>query len=150
MQTLEILNSKQIKEISALLKNQFEATFDFPVLLKNSKEKLYVINRDISRIDFKKLKIDAMGLYFGEIKKGELRLSIEGSQLVGPNAKKNVVEIDDKLARLWLKGYDIPIKTDLKGYVILKNNKDFLGCGKVAENRILNFVPKTRRILATD
>lgn len=150
MHTLEILNSKQVKEVSALLKKQFEAVFDFQVLLKSNKDKLYIINRDIGRIDLKKLRIDTMGLYFGEIKKGELRLSIEGSQLIGPLAKKNVLEIDNKLARLWLKGYDIPAETDMRGYVILKNNKDFLGCGKVAENRILNFVPKTRRILATD
>ncbi len=150
MHTLKILNSKEVKEVSAMLKKQFRAIFDFPVLLKSNKDKLYIINRDVGRIDIKKLKIDTMGLYFGEIKKGELRLSIEGSQLIGPLAKKNVLEIDSKLARLWLKGYDIPFETDMQGYVILKNNKDFFGCGKVAEHRIMNFVPKTRRILATD
>ena len=92
----------------------------------------------------------SLGLFFGEIKNGEIRLTIEGSQLVGPNAKKNVLEIPDKLARLWLKGYDIPVKTDMKGFLIIKNNKDYLGCGKFVENRILNPIPKTRRILATD
>ena len=150
MQRLIILNKKQIKEISAFLKKQFDAEFDFPVVMKSSKDRIYLINKDISRIDLTKLRIDTMGLYFAEIKNNELRLSMEGSQMIGPHAKKNVLELDDKLARLWLKGNDIPVKTDMKGFLIIKNNNDFLGCGKFVENRILNFVPKTRRILAND
>jgi NOL1/NOP2/fmu family ribosome biogenesis protein len=150
MQKLIILNTRKVKEISKLLKKQFNAVFDFPVVMKSSKEKIYLINRDVSKIDLSKLKIDVMGLYFGEIKTGELRLSIEGAQLIGPLAKKNVLEINDKLARLWLKGYDLPVKTDMKGFLIVKNNDDYLGCGKFKENKILNFIPKTRRILADD
>jgi NOL1/NOP2/fmu family ribosome biogenesis protein len=30
-------------------------------------------------------------------------------------------------------------------YILLRYNQDILGCGKVAENKILNFVPKERR-----
>ncbi|MFC1727986.1 hypothetical protein ACFLZ7_00810 [Nanoarchaeota archaeon] len=150
MQKLEILNTRGVKEISKLLKDQFDCSFDFPVVMKSSKDKIYLINRDVSKIDLTKLNIDVMGMYFGELRNDELRLSVEGSQLIGPFAKKNVLEITDKLARLWLKGYDIPVKTDMKGFLIIKNNKDYLGCGKFKENRIMNFVPKTRRILAND
>lgn len=150
MQKLTILNTREIKEISKLLKKQFDAEFDFPVVMRSSKDRIYLINRDIANIDLTKLKIDTIGLYFGELKDDELRLSIEGSQLIGPKAKKNVLEIDDKLARLWLKGYDIPVKTDMKGFLIIKNNNDYLGCGKHSQENILNFVPKTRRILAAD
>lgn len=150
MQKLSILNSKQKKELSKLLKEQFDSSFEFPVAMQNEKDEIYLINKDISNIDLSKLKIDTLGLLFGEIKGDEIRLTIEGSQLVGPSAKKNVLKIDDKLARLWLKGYDIPVKTDMKGFVIIKNNNDYLGCGKFIENRVTNLIPKNRRILATD
>ena len=44
-----------------------------------------------------------------------------------------------------MKGQDLQLSTDLKGFVIIKNKDNFLGCGKVAENKILNFIPKERR-----
>lgn len=89
-------------------------------------------------------------MYIGEFKKGELRLSIEGSQLIGPHAKKNVVELDRNELRQWLRGEDLIKEVKEEGYVIMKSNNDFVGCGRVKEGKILNFVPKARRLLVSD
>ncbi len=84
------------------------------------------------------------GLYFGTIEKEGIRLSIEGSFIVGRLAKKNVIEVDDETAKKWMSGEDLELP--VKGYIILKWRKFFLGCGKGNGKIVKNYVPKERRI----
>jgi NOL1/NOP2/fmu family ribosome biogenesis protein len=151
MQNLKILNKKEVKNIFSIIKKQFDADVKLNyVFLINNKNRLYIVNKEVFDINIDKLKINSFGLYFGEFRGDGLRLSIEGSQLIGPKAKKNVLELDNKQAREWLKGYDSSLKSKEKGFVIIKHKNDFLGCGKVVENKILNYVPKTRRLRVSD
>lgn len=146
-----VLNSKEVRSIKELIKKQWGCDFSTELAwLLSEKDRIYLITRDVEKIDMSKLRVDVMGLYFGELKGDELRLSVEGSQLVGPLATKGILELDDAEARAWLKGQDFEKKTDIPGFVIMKNKDDFLGCGKVKNNRVLNFMPKNRRILAED
>lgn len=151
MHQLKILNTKEIKNIFAKLNRSFgfEKKLDYAFLL-NNKNRLYIINKDFSKIDTRHLRINSIGLYFAEINKGEIRLSIEGTQLIGEDCSKNIIELDEKETRDWLRGFDIEKNNGErggeKGFVILKHNNDFLGCGKAVEGNILNYVPKNRRI----
>ena len=43
-------------------------------------------------------------------------------------------------------GTDIKSEQEFVGFVIIKKNEDFLGCGKYKEGIILNYVSKARRI----
>ncbi len=146
MQNLKILNKKQIKLILKKLEAQFgfKDTLDF-VFLQNREGKIFLINKDIAKVDLSKLRINSIGLYFGKIEQDELRLSIEGSQLIGKKAKKNIVELNSQQLKQWLKGEDIE-NNKHQGFVIIRHNKDFLGTGKAKQDKILNFVPKARRI----
>ncbi len=171
MKNLKILNSKQLKPIKQLLKQQFDADFDFSpyATLISPKDKIYIAQKDIftnSNLDLDKLRINSIGMYFAHLKNNELRLSIEGSQLVGPIAKKNIIEINKEELNQWIQGIDLdahhpnpptthpslPNKTNQNNkltnntFIIIKHNKDYIGCGKLKQNKILNFVPKTRRI----
>ena len=148
MAKLEILNKKKVKEIINQIKTQWGCDFspDF-VYLRNPKGKIYIINRDIEKIDTAQLKIDSVGMYFANLKDEKIRLSIEGSQLVGPKANKNIVELNEKQKEEWLRGEDIEKQTNCSGFVIIKHKNDYMGCGKIKEERILNFYPKTRRII---
>ena len=147
MNQLKILNNKEIKGILKLLKYQFgfKEKFNY-VFLMSSKNKIYLVNKNIGEIDLEKIRIDAIGLYFGELNHGELRLSIEGSQMIGKKANKNIVELDKKESELWSMGNDIDKGLDVSGFVILKHKKDFIGCGKYKEEKIFNYVPKERRL----
>jgi len=143
---LKILNRKKIKEILALIKKQWGADFKTElVFLMNTQDKIFLVNKKIFDLELEKLKINSIGLYFGELKNNELRLSIEGSQLIGKNAKQNLIKINEKQAMQWLKGQDIDIKGNYTGFVILKHKNDFLGTGKYKHGKVLNFVPKARR-----
>ena len=151
MDNLKILNSREIKNIYNKLKERFgfEKALDY-VFLINNKNRIYLINKDFAEIDTSKLRINSLGLYFGEINNKEIRLSIEGAQLIGKDCKENVLELDEKEAREWLKGFDLFKDIEDKGFIILKHKEDFLGCGKAVEEKILNYVPKNRRLRVSD
>lgn len=148
---LRALSSRDLKPILAIIKEQWGANIDFPwAWYQSTKNDLFVLSKDITKIDVRALRINAVGLYLGEHKNHEIRLSIEGSQLIGPQATKNVVELNEKELRQWLRGEDLAKKTDASGFVLLKSGTDFVGCGKVREDTILNFVPKGRRLLVQE
>jgi len=147
MQNLKILNKKETKEILNLIDNQWNADIKLDyAFLTNNKGKVYLANKDIFALELSDLRINSLGLYFAEVKGKEIRLSIEGSQLIGPKAKKNVVELDNNETKKWLRGEDIEKECEGNGFLIIKNNNDYLGSGKYKEKKILNFVPKTRRL----
>lgn len=147
MQNLKILNKKQIKEILNLIKKQWDADviLDY-AFLQSSKNKIYIINKDALKINLSNLKINSLGLYFAEIKNSEIRLSIEGSQLIGPKAKKNIIELNEEQAKEWMQGNDLEIECNCSGFLIIKHKDDFLGCGKYADKKVFNFIGKSRRL----
>ncbi len=151
MQNLKVLERKDKKRFLELLNKQFgfKAKLDYTFLI-NNKNKIFIVNKDIANIDLDRIRINSAGLYIAELSNNEVRLSIEGSQLIGPGSIKNVVELEAKEAREWLKGKDIEKPVTEKGFIILKHQDDFLGSGKVKENRILNFIPKIRRLNVSD
>jgi len=114
----------------------------------SAKNKIYIVNKDIQKIDAEKLRVNSYGLYFAELRDTEIRLSVEGSQIIGPKAKKNVVELSEKQLHDWFNGLDLDIKHE-RSFVILKYNEDFVGCGKSTEEKILNYLPKIRRVNLT-
>ena len=147
MPELKILNNKEIKKILKLIENQWNAKLKLNyAFLKNNKNRIFIINKDISKIDLSKLRINSIGMYFCEVSDNKIRLSIEGSQIVGPRATKNVVEINEEQTKNWLKGQDLEIKGNYSGFLIIKNKNDFLGTGKYRDGRVLNYVGKSRRI----
>ena len=144
---MKILNKKAIKEILALIKGQWSSSIDLDyAFLKDKDNKIYLINKEFASLPLERLRINKIGLYFGQILNNELRLSIDGSQLIGPKAKKNILEITPEQTRAWLRGEDLTTDKKLKGFVLIKHNKDFFGTGKFKAGIVLNFVPKGRRI----
>jgi NOL1/NOP2/fmu family ribosome biogenesis protein len=142
-----ILNSKEIKALQLMIKQQWGTELDFDGgYLENTDGDIFLMSRDIEQIDLENLRVDSLGLYFGQLKNDEFRLSIEGSQLVGKTAKTNLLEISDEELTQWISGGNLEVKDSFGGHVIIKHKSDYVGCGKYKDNVILNFVPKARRI----
>ena len=182
MGEINIINNKKIREIQAILEAQwgtsligYSAQHDTKhnsspyAFFLNSKSKIYLINNannELANIHFEKLRINSLGLYFGQLNNTEIRLSIEGSQLLGRTATKNVFELNKGLKELWVRGQDLPLtkekikdlgynETDkimfiMKYHETVKKNDDFIGCGKLVDNTIINYVSKERRIRSVD
>jgi len=148
---LTYLNSKELKKIKKILLERYDIKNALDCVLYCSQNNdLYLINNDMREISTENLRINTIGIYVAELKGTEIRFSIEGSQIFGKFAHKNIYEIDSKLARMWMYGLDIPCNEIDYGreLVIIKNkeNGDFLGSGRYKEGLILNHVPKGRRI----
>ena len=45
-----------------------------------------------------------------------------------------------------MQGEELNIQTGLRGIIVIKHKNNFLGCGKASENKIGNFIPKSRRL----
>lgn len=143
-----ILNSRERKGIRKQLEEQFgvKEIPDKVYFCINKKEKVFLTNRESFEIDQSVLRINAFGMYFGTFMKDGFRLSLEGTQLVGEEASTHVVDLNTEQRDSWLKGEDVIMDVGDYDYdyLILKNGKDFLGCGKAKEGKILNYLPKSR------
>jgi len=148
------LNARERKKIYKHLSEQWgydEKMHDDYAFFMSRKKKVFLISREYLNHDLSDLTVNVAGVYFCEIpNENEIRLSIEGSQLIGPKATKNVLEISEKERNQLLHGEVLDKETDMKGFLIIKCNDDYIGCGKCKNGKLLNFVPKTRRILSMD
>ena len=147
---LKFFNESEKEKLLRQLKQQFGIK-DVPFkLAKLGKERIIVFSGELSGREVLNLDrvshIEGIGLYFAKEQIDGIRLSIEGSQLLKKQITKNIFELDEKQAEQWMLGQELSIKTDKKGFFIIKFKDDFLGTGKVSENRITNFVPKPRRL----
>jgi NOL1/NOP2/fmu family ribosome biogenesis protein len=154
---LKILNSRETKYIIEKLSEQYGYNYDKTsqefVFLMNKDNRIYIISRNIELIPYNEMKIDSIGIYFGELYKESLRLTIEGSQIIGPGATKNVIEIDTDQMREWITGKDIIHDDCGREFLIIchtdkdTRKKDYYGAGRYKEGKIMNYVSKSRRLV---
>lgn len=146
-----ILNSKDRKHIRQTLNNQFgidEIPDNLVYFCLNKRERVYVCNKEIFDIQQEALRTNAFGLYFGTYMIDGFRLSLEGSQMIGDLATKNVFEISDSQFEEYIKGENLvcEIEEFQKQYVIVKHNSDFVGVGRVKDGVFNNHLPKSRKL----
>ncbi len=143
-----VLNTREVKRILNWLKEHYgikELKID-KVFLKSTKDRIYLISKKISELETKNLRINLIGMYFAKEEPKGIRLTIEGSQIIGPKATKNVAELNKEQIKKWIRGEDVDIKEELEGLVIIKYGNDFYGNGVYKDGKILNYIPKERRI----
>ena len=127
---------------------------DIPhLLLRFGKEKIRGYSGDLSIGDIalidKTARIEIMGLYLFHEYATEMRLSLDALHIFKRQITKNIIELTDKQAEQWFRGQDISNedwKKENRGFKVLKHKDDFIGCGKLTEDRLVNYMPKERRI----
>ena len=147
------LNNKEVKKI----REQFIETYGYfwqedYAYLMNENDRLFLINKDVAKVDFKKLRLDRIGLYVAEVREGQVRLSKEGAQLLVQEAEKNKALIKNRLeltkqeVKAYFYGVDLTkdLGTESK-LVILEHDKNVIGCARYKEGKIINFLPKLNR-----
>ena len=155
---LEILSKRDKEKISELLKDAYGLGLPRCHIIQSSKERLRIFTGDLSERELlilaNTIRLETIGLYFAFIKneneKGsEFRLSFDSS-LVFKDATKNILELDEGQMKLWISGHDLDIDSDkielVYPFVLLRYKEEIIGCGKLTQNKVLNFVPKERRI----
>lgn len=160
MQNLKILNSRETKHIVEMLERQYgfaesKAELEY-IFMMNKDNRIYIISKDTGKIDLEFIKIDTIGLYFGEVYKESVRLSIEGAQIVGKTATKNVVFLNYEEMIEWIKGNNVSSEDCGRDFVIVKyhnlktGKEDILGCGKYKDGQLVNYVSKSRRLIVVN
>ena len=76
----------------------------------------------------------------------DLTLTIEGAQIIGPTASKNILDIPIFDTLKYFRGEDITCGGAPDGPVIIRSEGTFIGGGICSGNHISNAVPISRRI----
>lgn len=147
----EILNSRDKKHFLSIINEQFGIeSLPEQIFLKNSSEKLFMVERTVFDLPLDDLRLNNIGVYIGTFEKDGFRFSIEGSQFFGTQAKINILELNNSQLNEYLKGEDVSLlkeSNDFDGkYVLIKNNNDFFGCSKVRGYILFNMLSKPRRV----
>lgn len=154
MQHLTILNTRDVKEIKEQLEQQFSYSLqeDYAYLKSENHDRIFIVNKDVAKIDFSKLRVDKMGLYFAELSKNRVRLSKEGAQLLVLEARKNkkkvknIINLNNEEIESYFQGLDLEKDLGAENrLILLQYKKDILGCAQYKDKRILNFLPKIHR-----
>jgi NOL1/NOP2/fmu family ribosome biogenesis protein len=147
---LKILNKTEKRGIEKDLYEQFGIKSIPGIVLRRGWERLFLFTGDFSKEDLEKLEeiipIERVGVYFAKIVNGGVKLSIEGVHLLKDKIRKNIFDLNQTQVEEWMKGQDLQVKTGKYGFLVMKYKDDFLGMGRASEEKIGNYIPKSRRL----
>lgn len=151
---VNFIKSKERRKILDQLNEAFGVKEMPYLLIEAGKEKIRGFSGNITKEEITELseiaRVEIIGLYLFR-KEGkedgnkELRLGLDGSHIFSKEIDKNVVEISDEELQKWLRGNDLEKKEDY-GMKVVMNKGDFFGCTKSTGEKLVNFMPKERRI----
>lgn len=150
---MRVLTKEEVKDLERMIEKNYGSRVnlkDYLVLI-NKKNKIWLVNKEVLNLDLDKLKIDSLGLGFGKLKRNEkIHLTIEGSQIVGKNATKNIAILDEKDAVKFMQGSNVKPKEEIDceyhNFAIVKCKDDILGSSLLIEDGLKNLIPKSRRL----
>ena len=147
---IKIIKASEKKRILKKLEEQFGIKKLNFLLIQQGKDKIRGYTGTLSKDEIlgleRQINIETIGTYLFKIQPDGLRLSLDACQIFSNQITKNIIKINDNQALEWLKGKDIDVHEPGKRFVVLENNNTLIGCGKLIENIVKNFVPKERRI----
>ena len=150
MNPLKILNKNEKKEIEKELEEQFGIRNIPGLILRRGEERLFLFSGSFDKKEIKNLEkivpVERIGVYFAKLMDGKVKLSIEGTHALKNQIKKNIFELEENQVENWMKGQELLVKTGKRGFLVMKYKNDFLGTGKASEEKIGNFIPKSRRL----
>ena len=144
---MELLNTKKTEEIKKVLQDKYGLSLDGTLLLSGSnKIRYFEGNLDNKMILYllKNFLVESAGIYLGKIFDDGFRLSFDAANLLSNKIIKNVIEINREEMKEWFNGANL--HTDKKDdFYAIKYGKDIIGCAKVSNKTIYNYVPKEKR-----
>lgn len=145
---MKFIKSGEKKRIVRELEEQFGITKLPYLLIETGKQKIRGFSGTMTKEEIRELgeiaNVEIIGVYLIK-KERKLRLSLDGIMILKDQISKNVVEINDEQLELWLRGKNLDIKKE-NGVYVVKYGDDFLGCGISDGKKLINHIPKERRI----
>ena len=145
---IQFVRASEKKSLLKQLDEQFGISKLPFLLIESGKEKIRAFSGSLSKDEIMNLRsflnIESIGLYL-IAKESPIRLSFDAPHLLKYQISKNIIPIDLTKLNEWLHGFDLEIKKPSGSYIISFNN-DFVGLGKSNSEKILNHIPKDRRL----
>lgn len=130
------------------------------LLVESGKEKIRGYSGNLSIEEIQELNneigLELIGMYLFNEYDENVRLSFDAVQALKHQITKNILQLDEKQAEEFMKGRDILLSkeeiqkfesaSETKGFKVIKNKGNILGIGKLVEGRIVNYMPKERRL----
>jgi NOL1/NOP2/fmu family ribosome biogenesis protein len=145
---INFVRAGEKKKFVETLKENFGISKLPSVMIEAGKNKIRGFSGSMTREEIIELSgivnIEVVGLYLFRVEK-DIRLGMDGALVLKEQISKNVVEISDSEAVEWMSGKDLVRELE-SGVYVVKCGEDFLGCGIFSGGRLINHVPKERRI----
>jgi len=145
---IHFIKTPEKREIIAQLNKQYGITELPYLLIETGKEKVRGFSGSLSKDEIQNLgqlaRIELIGSYLIR-RENDMRLSFDALHLLKEQITTGIIDIDEKEYEEWIRGYDLNKKAD-NGTFAIRFNDDFVGCGKSTGEKILNHVPKERRL----
>jgi NOL1/NOP2/fmu family ribosome biogenesis protein len=147
---MKFIKSGEKKRLLKELQEQFGIEkLDSWILVETGKKKIRGFSGNMTREEIKELteisNLELLGTYLVRKETNVLRLGFDATQILKDKIKKNIFELDDSQLDSWMNGNNLNEKVE-KGIYVLRHADDFVGCGISNGEKIINFVPKERRI----
>jgi NOL1/NOP2/fmu family ribosome biogenesis protein len=151
MNFLQIFTTKEKQKIIRKLKEQFGISHVPGFIVQRGAERLFLFQgsftpRQITELEQNRTAVERVGMYFAKEIRDEIRLSIDGINLLKDQITKNIFELNDEQYKQWMQGEELLIETGKKTFLVMKYKDDFVGMGKASAEKISNYVPKNRRL----
>lgn len=150
---MSFLTTEEVEEIERIVEKNYGAKISLKefAVARGKDEKIWIASKEIFTFDLSKLQVNSLGLNFGKLKRNDkIHLTIEGSQIVGKDATKNLALLDEKNAVKFMQGLDVKPKKEINceyhNFVIVKYKEKILGSSILTEQGLKNMIPKSRRI----
>jgi len=118
------------------------------ILIETGRQKIRGFSGSMTKDEIRDLaeiaNIEIIGAYLLK-RESRLRLSLDGTMILKDQIDKNVISINDEELDLWLHGKNLEIIKKNETYIV-SSGDDFIGCGISDGKKIINHVPKERRI----
>ena len=148
--TLTILTPNQTEQIENKLRKQFGIKEIPGILVKKGQDRIFIFQGSLKGKEMKKLEswlpLERVGVYFAKEQNDEIRLSIEGTHILKNQIKNNIFDLNDEQLESWMHGNELNLITGKNTFLVMKYKDDLLGTGKASQEKITNFIPKSRRL----
>jgi len=146
------MSETEKKEIEKIVEKNYGSKIDLSSFdcYINKRNEIYLVSKSV---DERLITVASYaGMYFGRLKRNnKIQLSVEGSQIIGKFANKNIAIVDDENISRYMEGLTCDwvelINCEINNFVLIKNGNDFFGTGILRKDKIESLVPKARRIM---
>ena len=147
---MRVLDAGERKYFELRLKRQYgvDKAFEDLILIKAGQGRVGAVTKKAFEVAKRLKKVQQVGVYVAKISKGDVILSIEGSQMLNGKITKNVIDLDEEGAERWMKAEVMPAQGTWEGkYLVGRCGDLYLGSSRITrDGKLYPQIAKWRRV----